>query len=109
VWTGSKMIIYGIRRMPSGIGRFNVAYPPASGTWQQLARGPMPRFSNNPNGGNVLAWTGSEMLVLGPTAVAYNPATDTWRPLAPGGPGPDEGAVTGWTGQQELGLGRSLL
>jgi hypothetical protein len=42
------------------------------------------------------------MLVLGPTAAAYNPATGTWRPLAPGGPGPIGGAVTGWTGQQEL-------
>jgi hypothetical protein len=102
VWTGSKMIIYGIRVQQRPIGRFNVAYLPASGTWQQLARGPRPDFSNNPNGGNVVAWTGSEMLVLGPTAAAYNPATGTWRPLATGGPGPIGGAVTGWTGQQEL-------
>ncbi len=102
VWTGSKMITYGIRAQQRPIGRFNVAYLPASGTWQQLARGPRPDFGNNPEGGNVVAWTGSEMLVLGPTAAAYNPATDTWRPLATGGPGPTSGAVTGWTGQQEL-------
>src|SRR5262249_38944706 len=42
VWTGSKMIVYGIRVQPGMIRRFNVAYLPASGTWQQLARGPRP-------------------------------------------------------------------
>ena len=102
VWTGKKMIVYGIRVTQTGIRRFNVAYLPRANKWQQLARGPEPSFSNNPNGGNVAAWTGSEMLVLGPTDGAYNPATDTWRPTSPGGPGPTDGAVTGWTGTQVL-------
>jgi hypothetical protein len=102
VWTGSKMIVYGIRVTPSVIRRFNVAYQPGINAWQPLARGPVPTFDNNRDGGNVAAWTGSEMLVLGPTDGAYNPASDAWRPTATGGPGPTDGAVTGWTGTQVL-------
>ena len=102
VWTGKKMIIYGIRHTASGtfFRRFNVAYRPGTDAWQQLPRGPRP--VNNVQGGNVGAWTGSEMLVLGPTAGAYNPATSTWRRVSPDGPGPTDGAVTGWTGRQVL-------
>lgn len=95
-------LVAGIRVTPAGIRRFNLAYDPASNAWQQLPRGPRPSFGNSPNGGDVAVWTGSEMLVLGPTEAAYNPATSTWRSLSPGGPGPIAGAVTGWTGQQVL-------
>lgn len=102
VWTGKKMIIYGIRHTPSGtfFRRFNVAYLPGPNAWRQLPRGPRP--VNNGEGGNVAVWTGSKMLVLGPTAGAYNPATSTWRPVSREGPGATEGAVTGWTGHQVL-------
>jgi Kelch motif len=103
VWTGNKMIVYGIRSTPSGWRSVNVAYDPATRSWQQLVRGPKPGARCcDENGANVAVWTGSEMLVLGPTAGAYNPATNTWRLLSPNGPGPTDGAVTGWTGQQVL-------
>jgi hypothetical protein len=102
VWTGKKMIIYGIRHTVSGtfFQRFNIAYLPRASAWQRLPSGPRP--VNNGEGGNVAVWTRSEMLVLGPTAGAYKPATSTWRRVSRKGPGATDGAVIGWTGHQVL-------
>ena len=41
------------------------------------------------------------MLVPGLTNGAYNPVTNTWRRIAPD-PGPQNGAVAGWTGRQVI-------
>ena len=41
------------------------------------------------------------MVVAGLTNGAYNPATSTWRPI-PREPGPNHGAVVGWTGSQMI-------
>jgi hypothetical protein len=98
VWTGHEMIIHGIGFTAGGPRRVTFAYRPATRTWVKLPRGPRPAVSE---GTDIGVWTGSEMLVLGPTAGAYNPATNSWRQLARSSL-PDGGAVTGWTGSQEI-------
>ena len=96
VWTGHEMFIHGIRFsvLPR---RVTFAYRPATNTWAVLARGPRPATVESHD---VPVWTGSEVLVIGPTSAAYNPATNAWRPIARlGAPTSD---IVGWTGHRVL-------
>jgi hypothetical protein len=90
VWTGNEMIVWGSSElMPSAReDATGAAYDPASDSWRPIAEGLFPV-----NRGSV-AWTGTEMIVLGayvegssnPKApgtigAAYDPVRDSWRPL----------------------------
>lgn len=99
VWTGSQMLIHGLAQVGNS-GNFQgitLGYTPATRRWRTLAPGPAATMVQN---GEVAAWTGSEMFILGLTNAAYNPATNTWRRIARyNGP---VGAMYAWTGHQVI-------
>jgi len=99
VWTGQQMILRGTRWSTQGMRRVAFAYGPAASSWAVLPRGPKPPVSE---GQDVAVWTGSQMLVIGPTSAAYTPATSTWRPIpypALGGPPSN---IAAWTGHEAI-------
>ena len=100
VWTGKQMIIRGTRWANPGImRRVTFAYDPAASSWAMLPRGPRPPVTE---GQDVAVWTGSQMLLIGPTSAAYTPATSTWQPI----PRPDLGgppsSIAAWTGHEAI-------
>jgi hypothetical protein len=103
VWTGSALIVSGVRAGPDGtfVASTDVAaaYDPAAHSWRRLPRPPKtPSFC-----GRNAVWSGAEMLVWGCESVAYEPATNHWRrlPQAPGG----AAGIVVWTGHEMIGWG----
>jgi hypothetical protein len=86
-WTGSEVIFYGSSDTLSASG---TAYDPASNTWRNIAPTPL-----EPVIDPIVAWSGSEMYVVGGYAfdvagqtwsqlgAAYERAEDRWRSLPP--------------------------
>jgi hypothetical protein len=111
VWTGTEMVVWGGRPFTSGSedtrrsdGTEGAAYDPVKDSWRLLAPSPIAGRQ-----GHVAAWTGTELLVWGGTALAndqrlgdgaaYDPAKDRWRVL-PAAPLPDSGYTSAaWTGR----------
>ena len=102
VWTGSEMIVAGVR--PGRDGTFidsteeAAAYDPASRTWRTLARPPetgsiCPRSA---------VWTGKRMLVWGCGLTAFDPLTGSWQRLASA---PASHGIAVWTGTELIGWG----
>lgn len=100
VWTGQQMIIRGTRWSAPGLmRRVTFAYGPATNSWAMLPRGPKPPVSE---GQDVAVWTGSQMLLIGPTSAAYTPATSTWQTIPrPGLNGPPS-TIAAWTGHEAI-------
>lgn len=105
VWTGEEMLVWGgeqQRTEGASLLRSGEAFDPRTGTWRELAQGPLSGRSLH-----TAVWTGREMVVWGGTldgdttdGAAYDPATDTWRELAPA-PLPARAAHTAvWTGRE---------
>lgn len=104
-WTGSEVIFYGSSDTLAASG---TAYDPASDTWSNVAPTPL-----EPVIDPIVAWSGSEMYVVGgyafdvdgrtwsQSAAAYERETDRWRSLPPL---PDDrtlsGAVGGFVGDE---------
>lgn len=90
VWTGNEMIVWGGTR--SALTNVNLtsgaAFDPSSGSWRRIADIKVDD-EDSLGYGSMAVWTGTEMLVVGPTAdrrvggQAYNPEADTWRVIAP--------------------------
>jgi hypothetical protein len=99
VWTGDQMIVRGTRWTDQGMRRVTVAYDPAANTWSQLPRGPKPPVTE---GSDVAVWTGTEMLLIGPTGAAYTPATRTWRTIPRPELGGPPSRIAGWTGHEAI-------
>ena len=94
VWTGTEMIVWGGWASEGAATAYTffaaadgAAYDPASNAWRPIAQAPVVGRS-----APQVAWTGSEMLVIGgydatfsplTDGAAYDPATDAWRTLAP--------------------------
>ena len=100
-WTGSEVIFYGSSDTLSASG---TAYDPASNTWRNVAPTPL-----EPAVDPIVAWSGSEMYVVGgygfdaegrtwsQSGAAYERRTDRWRSLPPlPGDGGLAGAVGGF-------------
>jgi hypothetical protein len=101
-WTGTEMFVWGGSETRGDATVFDplepregLLYDPTTDRWRVTAPAPV-----DPVNDPILAWTGSEVLVIGGSrafvALAYDPAADSWRslPAAPaelGGP-----AVGGW-------------
>ena len=110
VWTGEEMIIWGGTRssLTNSSLTTGVAYNPSSGSWRRIADLTIEE-GNTLEYGSIAAWTGSEMLVVGPTlggqlvGAAYDPMADTWRAMAPI-PSAERNYVGGWvwTGEELL-------
>ena len=142
VWTGTEVLLWGgwssdapappppetrsedgrvtvsgrISISPGGTHGYadGAAYNPATDTWRSIPEAPI-----DSRIGEGVAWTGSEMLVIGgvstpsegedgPIGAAYDPATDTWRSL------PDLGVGAalmgaGWTGITAAWTGDKVL
>jgi hypothetical protein len=91
VWTGTEMIVWGgwLWTEEDGLADARAggaAYNPATGSWREIARGPLA-----PRANHLAVWTGSEMLMWGGyrdvyesdrEMAAYDPVTDRWRLLA---------------------------
>ena len=100
VWTGQQMIIRGTWQSGPGVmQRVTFAYSPAANSWTMLPRGPRPPVSE---GQDVAVWTGSEMLVIGPTNAAYTPATRTWRPITRWGLNEPPSNIAAWIGHEAI-------
>ena len=104
VWTGTRLFVWGGRESTPDnsvfdplLPREGLIYDPANDAWTRTAAAPIRAFDSP-----ILAWTGSEILVVGGTdrivGLAHDPVADTWRrlPDLPGNPmGP---AVGAWLG-----------
>jgi hypothetical protein len=99
VWTGQQMIIRGTRWSMQGMRRVTFAYSPAANSWVMLPRGPKPPVSE---GQDVAAWTGSRMLLIGPTSAAYNPAAGAWRLIPRWGLNGPPSSIAAWTGHEAI-------
>jgi len=80
VWTGSEVIVWGGHTTdlshPIDDG---AAFNPATDQWRPIAPPPLDGMT-----WHFAAWSGSEMLVVGPSgAGAYDPTNDSWRVLPP--------------------------
>ncbi len=109
-WTGSEVIFYGSSDTLSASG---TAYDPESNTWRNIAPTPL-----EPVIDPVVAWSGSEMYVVGghvfdmegktwsQDGAAYERSTDRWRSLPPL-PGEQElsGAVGGFVDDELIVVG----
>lgn len=102
-WTGSELVVFSAR-MRSG-----AAFDIGARQWRAIEPPPFdPGDSNNP----VLAWTGTELVVLGypvdnvdtsmAWAAAWNPKTERWRPLPDPGFRSMEGGPALWTGREVI-------
>lgn len=110
VWTGEEMIVWGGTRSELIGTRLStgVAYRPSSNSWRRIAD-PGMRDGDTPGGGSIAVWTGTEMLVVGPTrdgpiaGWAYDPELDAWRAADPF-PSEDRSYVGAWawTGEELL-------
>jgi hypothetical protein len=109
-WTGSEIIFFGSSDTLSASG---TAYNPASNTWRNIAPTPL-----EPVIDPIVAWSGSEMFVIGGYAfdvdgrtwsgsgAAYERGTDRWRSLPPlPGDGDLAGAVGGFVGDELIIVG----
>jgi N-acetylneuraminic acid mutarotase len=87
VWAGTQMIVWGGQTESGGV-KLNTGgrYDPATDTWAPTSTGagaPTPRTDY------ALAWSGSEMIILGGatndgstnTGSRYDPAADSWTPV----------------------------
>ena len=106
VWTGSEMIVTGIKLDANGtfINSTEVAeaYNPGANTWRLL---PAPPKTENYCRRSA-AWTGEEMLVWGCELTAYNPASNQWRRLPERADPPRDRRLDG---PRAARLGRRLL
>ena len=105
VWTGRQMLIFG-RANPDPALPWSAdvaaAYNPATRTWRLLT--PFPGPKGNYEGRYWAAWTGKEMLVVGPSdRQAFNPVTNRWRRLSKAAGVP--GGIVVWTGRELIGWG----
>lgn len=93
VWTGSRMLVFGLT---------NGSYSPATNTWRRIAP---PGF---PLGGAVTAWTGHRFLAWGGNCceslsrdgAVYNPVSNTWRNLPSAPLARRRHAAGAWTGKE---------
>ena len=102
VWTGSEMIVTGIKLDANGtfINSTEVAeaYNPGTDAWRLL---PAPPKTENYCRRSA-AWTGEEMLVWGCELTAYNPTSNQWRRLPDS---PTRHGIVVWTGRELVGWG----
>jgi Kelch motif protein len=98
-WTGQQMIIRGTTWSTHGMQRVTFAYDPATGSWATLPRGPKPPVSE---GQDVAVWTGSQLLLIGPTSAAYTPASRTWRAIPRWNLGEPPSSIAAWTGREAI-------
>jgi hypothetical protein len=103
VWTGTEMVVWGLR---GGGGRYN----PALDTWTPMSS------VNAPSGfdGHSMVWTGSKVVVWGGrpntndfavmnTGGRYDPISDTWQPTSTvGAPVARLDHTAVWTGQRMI-------
>lgn len=100
-WTDTQLVVF------SGRMRSGAAFDISTGRWRRISRAPFdPGDSNSP----ALAWTGTELVVLGypvddvdtstAWATAWNAETDNWRPLPEPGVRSMEGGPAVWTGRE---------
>ncbi len=108
-WTGTELLVWGGRAVPSGdlLGD-GARYDPQSDAWRPISSAGAPPAHARP----MFAFTGTELLVWGGEGVfvggftdasggRYDPATDTWRPMSrAGAPTPRAGAAVAWTGSE---------
>ena len=118
-WTGSEVLLVGALSatgVPDDVQGKGMAplgtipaFNPAAGSWRTIAAPPI----ELPGSDLEVAWTGSELLVMGPPPLAsgpetaargaaYDPATDTWRTIAPAPPGRGVGGTGAWAANRML-------
>ncbi len=97
VWTGAELLMHGFLHYPDRPVTF--AYRPATNSWVTLPPGPAALAGLQDS--DVAVWTGSQLLVLGPTSARYTPSTNSWQALPLGSRAVGLG-VTAWTGRQVL-------
>lgn len=119
VWTGTEVVVLGglsATGVPEDVQGKGVtalgasyAYDPAAGSWRTISAPPV----ELPGSDVEVAWTGSELVVVGPApywsgpttaarGAAYDPATDIWRPIAEAPPGRGIGGTAAWDGSRML-------
>jgi hypothetical protein len=107
VWTGRELIVWGglTSEQQTKPDRYEgAAYDPETNTWHPLASSGLPPMELA-----AAAWTGHEMLVVGPAAAgqrgadageAYDPTTNQWRAIAPTPLSQREQMSSTWTGHE---------
>ena len=103
VWTGTEMIVSGVRADSPGLSFAKstdvaAAFNPATQTWRSLATPPRTQsFCRRSS-----VWTGKEMLVWSCDQFGFNPVTNTWRRLPSA---PTQQGIVAWTGRELIGWG----
>ncbi|MBI3749150.1 MAG: hypothetical protein HY262_09950 [Chloroflexi bacterium] len=100
-WIDTKLVVF------SGRLRAGAAFDLSTGRWRPISPPPLDPGDTN---GPALAWTGTELVVLGypvdnvdtsmAWAAAWNPETDRWRPLPDPGVRSMDGGSALWTGRE---------
>ena len=120
-WTGTELLVWGGRSIPSGALLGDGArYDPRADAWRPMAGAGAP----TPRARPIAAFSGTELLVWGGEGVEpgvfsgtggrYDPTADFWLPMAVSGvdggipwsaPTPRAGAAVAWTGSELVVLG----
>lgn len=100
-WIDAELVVF------SGRMRSGAAFDISTGRWRRISSPPLDLGDSN---GPALAWTGTELVVLGypvdnvdtsmAWAAAWNPRTDRWRPLPEPGLRSMDGGLALWTGRE---------
>ena len=108
-WTGSEFVVWGGRATTNDAFDFHVAddgaaYDPTSNSWRSIAPAPLAGRT-----APIMAWTGSEVLVVGGAdddfqpmtdGAAYDPLADSWRTIRPMPDGIGFGHAWAWSGEE---------
>ncbi len=100
-WTGSQLLVFGRAQLtPPWSRNFAAVYDPkGESSWREATppRGRKGNFEGQYGG----VWTGTELLVVGPTiGHAFNPATNRWRRLPSARA--HAGGIAVWTGREMI-------
>jgi len=105
VWSGNRMLIWGIKAQKDGRDSDSVSYSTSSDTWDLCTESPVADKTYS-----TAIWTGQEMVVCAGRVARYDPIMDQWSLLPRGRLDGVRGHTMVWTGTPaEGGTGEIII